>query len=505
MVVQMKHMKLVYTLLLLLPLLGQAQDKTKANKTTESSTAKPAIEPIVTKGSITINGKAINYTATSGYLPLKDEKDKAKANIFFVAYTVDGADKGKRPITYTFNGGPGSSSVWLHMGALGPKRVVMSDKGDVLTPPYQYINNEYSWLDKTDLVFIDPVTTGYSRAAEGEDDKQFHGYTEDIQVVGDFIRLYTTKYQRWGSPKYLCGESYGTTRAAGLSGYLQNRYNMYLNGVALVSSILNFQTARFDSGNDLPSALFLPSYTATAYYHKKLSTDLQNKPLKEVLKDAEEFALTDYSHFLFKGDLATDNEKITIQNKLAMYTGLNPEYIAQCNYRINIFRFCKELRRKDGVTVGRLDSRITGKDADGAGDSFDFDPSLEGTISGPYSASLNNYIRTELKYENDLPYEILTGRVHPWSYKNVQNQYLNVGETLRESMSKNPSLKVWVANGYMDLATPYFATDYTFNHMGLTTEQHQRVKMTFYEAGHMMYIHKPSLLQLKKDADEFYK
>lgn len=496
-------MKKILFALFVLPLALFAQDKAAAAKSADAAPAKTA-EPIVTKGSVTINGKVVNYTATTGYMQLKDEKDKAKANVFFVAYTMDGADKSKRPVTYTFNGGPGSSSVWLHMGALGPKRVLMSDKGDALPAPYQYVSNEYSWLDKTDLVFIDPVTTGYSRVVEGEDDKNYHGYTEDIAAVGDFIRLYTTRYQRWGSPKYLCGESYGTTRAAGLSGYLQSRYNMYINGVALISSILNFQTARFDTGNELPYGLFLPTYAAAAHYHHQLSADLQALPLKDFLTKVEAFAMGPYAAFLMKGDLATAAEKAEVQKSLTQYTGLSAEYVAQSNYRINIFHFCKELRRKEGITIGRLDSRITGRDADNVGESIDFDPSLEGTILGPYSACLNNYVRAELKYESDLPYEILTGRVHPWSYNNVQNQYLNVGETLRDAMNKNPSLRVWVANGYMDLATPYFATDYTFHHMGLTEEQHQRVNMTFYEAGHMMYIHKPSLVQLKKDADAFY-
>lgn len=469
----------------------------------DKKVADPA-PPVVTKHQITISGKAINYTATTGYMPIKDEKGKLRANVFFIAYTVDGAgDKSKRPVTYTFNGGPGSSSVWLHMGAIGPKRVVMSDKGDALTPPYQYINNEYSWLDKTDLVFIDPITTGFSRAADDVSDKLFHGYNEDIEIVGEFIRYYSNRYQRWGSPKFLAGESYGTTRSAGLAGYLQNRYNMYINGVALISSILNFQTARFDRGNDLPFPLFLPTYTATAWYHKKLSADLQ-QDLQKTLKEVENFALNEYNTFLMLGDLATDAQRQSVTQKLARYTGLSEEYITQTNHRIFIQRFVKELMRKDGLTVGRLDSRFNGVDFDNAGEGYEFDPSLDGTISGPYAGTINDYIRKELKFESDLTYEILTGRVQPWNYNNVQNRYLNAAETLRQAMSKNPKLKVWVSNGYYDLATPYFATDYTFNHMGLTPEQKKNVMMTFYESGHMMYIHKPSLLKFKVDADKFY-
>jgi carboxypeptidase C (cathepsin A) len=464
----------------------------------------PAPPPVVTKHTMTINGKPFAYTATTGYMTIKEENGKEKANIFYIAYTKDGVtDVTKRPVTYTFNGGPGSSSVWLHMGLVGPKRIVMSDKGDALPPPYQYVDNELTWLDKSDLVFIDPVTTGYSRAVVGEKPDQFHGYVEDIQVVGEFIRLYATKYQRWASPKFLAGESYGTTRATGLSGYLQDRFNMYINGVVLISSILNFQTARFDKGNDLPFSLFLPTYCATAWYHKKLEPELQ-KDLQKTLREVENFALNEYTLALTKGDLMTKEEEENITTKLSRYTGLSKEYIRQTNHRIEISRFVKELRRKEGITVGRLDSRMTGNDYDNAGEKYEFDPSNDGTISGPYSASLNHYVRSVLKYENDLPYEILGGRVQPWNYNNVQNRYLNTAETLRQAMSENPYLKVLVACGYYDLATPYFASEYTFNHMALRHNQKKNVTFTYYEAGHMMYIHKDSFLKLKRDVDAFY-
>lgn len=468
------------------------------------STSSLIPKPVVTKHQITINGKVLTYTATAGYIQLRTEDGKPKANIFFTAYVKDGVtDISKRPVTYTFNGGPGSSSVWLHMGVIGPKRVVMSDKGDVLPPPYSYVNNEYSWLDKTDLVFIDPVTTGFSRAITGESDKQFHGYEEDIQSVGEAIRLYATQYNRWASPKFLAGESYGTTRAAGLSQYLQDRYKFYLNGVVLISSILNMQTARFDVGNDLPYALFLPTYTATAFYHKKLDADLQ-KDLRRTLKEAEAFAETEYYTALTKGNDLTNAEFNSIRDKLSRYTGLSKEYIEQTNLRINIQKFDKELRREDGFTVGRLDSRFTGRDYNDAGVTPEFDPSNEGTISGPYSAAINYYVKKELGFKNDLPYEILGGRVQPWNYNNVQNKYLNVAEELRQAMAANPHLKVWVLCGYYDLATPYFAAEYTFNHMGLRPEQKENITFTYYEAGHMMYIHKPSLVQMKKDADKMF-
>ncbi|MFD2248402.1 S10 family peptidase [Pontibacter ruber] len=481
-----------------------AKPAIKVVEGTVVSTSPDIAKPISTKHQVTINGKVINYTATVGYLQLASEDGKPKANIFFTAYTRDGVkDISKRPITYTFNGGPGSSSVWLHMGVMGPKRVVMSEKGDQLAPPYSYVDNEYSWLDKTDLVFIDPVTTGYSRAVTGEKDKQFHGYEEDIASMGDAIRLFSNTYERWASPKYLAGESYGTTRAAGLSSYLQDRYKFYLNGVVLISSILNMQTARFDIGNDLPYPLFLPTYTATAWYHKKLSPELQQN-LRKTLDEVEAFADNEYSTALMKGSDLTEVEYNNIVDKLSRYTGLSKEYVRQTDLRIDIHKFDKELRRSEGLTVGRLDSRFTGRDYNDVGVRPEFDPSNDGTISGPYSAALNHYVRSELKYKNDLPYEILGGRVQPWNYSNVQNKYLNVGESLRQAMSKNPYLKVWVLCGYYDLATPYYAAEYTFNHMGLRPEQKKNVHFTYYESGHMMYIHKPTLVQVKKDADKMY-
>lgn len=461
--------------------------------------------PVVTKHSVTVKGQVINYTATTGYLQLKTEDGKPKANIFFTAYTRDGVtNKSKRPITYTFNGGPGSSSVWLHMGVMGPKRVLFTDNGDLLPPPYSYVNNDQTWLDKTDLVFIDPVGTGFSRAVTGEKESEYFGYVEDIQSMGEAIRLYSTTYERWNSPKFLAGESYGTTRAAGLSDYLQSKYKFYLNGVILISSILNMQTARFDIGNDLPFPLFLPTYTATSWYHKKLPADLQAKDLKSVLKEVEAFALEEYHMALMKGSALTPAEYDNIVNKLHRYTGLSKAYIRQTDLRIDIHKFDKELRRDEGLTVGRLDSRYTGRDYNDVADRPEFDPSNDGTISGPYSAALNHYVRAELKFKNDLPYEILGGRVQPWNYNNVQNRYLNVAEDLRKAMARNPYLKVWVLCGYYDLATPYFAAEYTFSTMGLRPEQKKNVNFTYYESGHMLYVHKPSLVQTKIDADKMY-
>ncbi len=474
----------------------------------------------ITHRTVTIAGKEIRYTATTGTMILKEEIDepddgngqpqteKPKAAIFFTAYTLDkdkstpSAEHRKtRPLTFSFNGGPGSSSVWLHLGLLGPRRVKMSDEGEMLPPPFELVDNEFSLLDLTDLVFIDPVTTGYSRTLPGESPKQFHDFKKDIESVGDFIRLYTSRYQRWVSPKFLIGESYGTTRSAGLAGYLQERHGMYLNGIMLISSILNFQTARFMPGNDLPYVLFLPTYTATAWYHGKLDAKLQ-KNLRDTLDEAEIFALGEYNSALMKGDTLTLSEKNKIIQKLARYTGLSPEYIRRTNMRVEIMRFTKELLRDERRTTGRLDTRFKGIDRDSAGEGWEFDSSLA-AITGPYAATLNDYLRSELEFESDLPYEILTGRVQPWSYDQHQNQYVNVAETLRKAMSINQYLKVFVGNGYYDLATPYFATLYTFDHMALDESLRENISMGFYEAGHMMYIHLPSLEKLKEDLVTF--
>ncbi|MEZ4658286.1 MAG: hypothetical protein R2911_11995 [Caldilineaceae bacterium] len=476
----------------------------KENSTAKEEAKKELTDQLIeTTHAVSIGGQQIDYTATTGVLVLKDEEDKAKASIFFTAYTRNGvADLGQRPITFAFNGGPGSSSVWLHMGVLGPKRVLMDDEGNAPPPPYRLVDNEYSILDKTDLVFIDPVSTGYSRPAPGEEAKQFHGLEKDIESVGAFIRLYTTRYKRWASPKFLIGESYGTTRSAGLAGHLQDRHGMYLNGIMLISSILNFQTARFNVGNDLPYILFLPTYTATAWYHGLLRKKLQKQSLRAVLDEVEEFAANAYTLALMKGAKLGQDERSQIVEKLAQYTGLSADYIERTNLRIAIHRFVKEILRPQQRTVGRFDTRITGVDRDAVGEVHEYDPSFA-VIHGVYTAMFNNYVRTELGFESDLVYEILTSLYQTWDYGKNQNQYVNVAETLRGAMTKNRYLKVFVGNGYYDLATPYFATEYTFNHLGLDAELQANISMGHYEAGHMMYVHKPSIIQLKQDLDEF--
>ena len=465
--------------------------------------ALPEEDLSVTNHTITVGGKPLAYTAVAGTLLLKADDGHPRANVYFTAYfRNDVKDKSERPIAFVYNGGPGTSSVWLHMGAFGPRKVLLADDGNSLPGPFRLIDNEYTILDATDLCFLDPVSTGYSRPVPGENASQFHGYVEDIEAVGDFIRLFVSHYERWASPKFLIGESYGTTRSAGLSGYLQDRKNgMYLHGIVLVSAVLNFQNSRFAPGNDMPNILFLPTYTADAWYHKKLPQDLLARPLADVLGEARQFALGEYTLALMKGNALERAERQAVAAKVARYTGLSPAFVENANLRITLTRFCKELLRDRRLTAGRLDGRFTGFDADAAGETYEYDPS-NAAIYGPFPATLNNYLRTELRYKNDVVYAV-SGDVRPWNYTNVPNQYLNTAETLRSAMAANQHLKVFVANGYYDGATPFFATEYTFQHMDLGGELKDRIQMGYYEAGHMMYIHKASHAKLKTDVAEF--
>ena len=474
----------------------KSTDKSKEDK-------KPPEEKVSqTKHTIHIGGKEIKYTATAGTMLLKKEDGTPTASIFYIAYTKDDVpDATKRPLTFSFNGGPGSSSVWLQLGALGPKRVAMDPEGNALPPPYKLVDNEYSILDLTDIVFIDPVSTGFSRAIPEQDAKNFHGIEGDLESVANFIRLYTTRSSRWTSPKFLAGESYGTTRAANLSGYLQQHMGYALNGIMLISAVLNFGTISFDRGNDLPYILFLPTYTATAWYHKRLAPDLMASQSKAI-EESEQYASHEYTLALLKGDAISSEERAQTARKLARLTGLPAKFIDESDLRVPIFRFTKELLRDERRTVGRYDSRLQGIDLDPTSAFPDYDPSYA-SVYAPFTAAWNQYVRAELKWESDMPYEILTGRVHPWSWGNFDNRYVNVSDSLRAAMTQNRDLKVFVANGHYDLATPFFATEYTFDHLGLDPTLRNHVSMDFFEAGHMMYTYKPSLEKLKADLARF--
>jgi carboxypeptidase C (cathepsin A) len=485
------------------------------NKADEAAGQKPATaqpppeDRVVTRShSLELADGPLHYTTQTGTVVLREEDDKEghkpRAEMFFVAYTLDDADARARPLTFSFNGGPGSSSVWLHLGVLGPRRVPSDGAGGHLAPPYHLQDNELTLLRETDLVFIDPIGTGYSRMITGEkvNPNEFHEYQRDIDSVGEFIRHYCTRNLRWGSPKFLIGESYGTTRAAGLSGHLQDRLGLFLNGVMLVSSILNFQTVRFNAGNDLPYILYLPSFAATAWFHHRLEPRLQALSLDALCREVRAFAEGDYAQALMRGSRLAARTRTAVVRRLARYTGLSRDYVDGADLRIEIMRFTKELLRGDGYTVGRFDSRIRGRDRDRVGEHFESDPSHD-VVHGVYSTCLNDYVRRELGFESDRPYEVLARLFPKWRFEAFVNQYVNAAETLRTAMMKNPHLGVLVANGYYDLATPFFATEYTFDHLGIPADLTGNVSMTYYEAGHMMYAHRDSLERLAADLKRF--
>jgi carboxypeptidase C (cathepsin A) len=488
---------------------GASKDSTNKDSATKDSAA-PAAEPtddlVTTRHSITIDGAELSYTVTAGRMVLRleghtDDKfdgPQPKAEVFVTAYTADADDPVTRPVTFAFNGGPGSSSVWLHLGLLGPRRVLMGDVGELLPPPYALADNPQTLLRHSDLVFVDPVSTGFSRAVKGEKPKDFHGYGGDIESVGEVIRLWTTRNGRWMSPKYLCGESYGTTRAAGLARHLQERYGLYLNGLMLVSAVLDFGTAEFGGGNDDPYALYLPTYAAVAHYHGKHG----DRPLLDVLAEAEAYAERDYLWALARGSRLDADERAVAAARVAELSGLSADYVDRVNLRPEHVRFLTELLRDRRLVVGRIDGRFTGWDSDYGRETWTSDPSIDAII-GPYTAALNHYVRAELGYSSDLPYEVLTDRVEPWSYREFENQHVNVLAKLAEAMRSNPHMRVHVDCGYLDLATPYFAAEHSFAHLAIPAELAASIDFSYYEAGHMMYLHEPSRLAQSEQLARF--
>ena len=489
----------------------------------EPKEAKPAPAPpaepqeriVATDHTYSLGKKKLDYTATCGTVVLRDydgdgrdsegkrQGDKPRATMFFTAYTLKGVKKPeKRPVIFSFNGGPGSSSVWLHLGILGPHRVATDEMGNSPPPPYALVDNEYTLLAESDLVFIDPVGTGHSRMVEGEKVAEFHEYQRDLDAVGEFIRLYLARYGRWGSPKYLIGESYGTTRAAGLSLHLQEKHDIFLNGVMLVSLAVDLQTLSFDAGNELPYALFLPTYAATAWYHKALAPDLQKKSLREVIALAEAFAIEEYSVALLQGSRLPPAKRKHVARQVARFSGLSAEFVERCDLRPHEFRFFKELLRHRGLTVGRLDSRFLGRDRDDAGEKPDDDPAMTNLI-GAYAAGINRLLKDKLKFDSDAPYVVHAPLWEKWAWKDFANKYVNVGETLRRAMHANPHMRVYAACGYYDLGTPHAAADYTISHLGLREGQRENVTVSYFEAGHMMYIHRPSLARMAKEIKAF--
>ena len=481
---------------LCLTTLSQAQENSDNGSTDDSENEE---SPVSTDHEVFIGGKTIRYTATTGMMPLKNKKDEERANIFYVAYTQQGGDPAERPLMFSFNGGPGSSSVWLHLGALGPRRVAFPDAGTTLPkPPFKLVDNDASILDKADLVFIDPVSTGFSRAKEADKAGEFHGLHEDINSVGDFVRLYTSLNGRWISPKFLIGESYGAIRAAGLVDHMQGRYGMYFNGVVLLSGLLDYSTLQTSNNNETPFVLFLPTMTATAFHFKKLGEDL-GQSLEEAVRQSEKFAQGAYARALLQGDTLPTEERKTIVRELARYTGLSEDYVDRSDLRITPSRFREELLRGQRKIFGRFDSRVTGLDDDHVTASAGFDPSYS-IVLGPFSAGINDYLRRELKYESDMPYEILT-RLN-WNFPS-RNSYVDVSESLARAITNNPHLKIMVACGYFDLATPHMAIQHSLNHMDIDPSLRTNIRIDYYEGGHMMYTNEKALEKLKTDLSSF--
>jgi carboxypeptidase C (cathepsin A) len=446
-----------------------------------------------------LDGRDVKYTATAGTLPIRLDDGKVAARMFFVAYTKDAEDAKSRPISFLYNGGPGSASVWLHMGSFAPRKTQMADDGFQPSPPYRLVDNENSLIDVSDLVFVDAVDTGFSRVVSGVNNQQFHEQEGDIRAFGEFVAEYLKAYSRWPSPKFLIGESYGTIRSAGLSQELQTRHGVELNGIVLVSSLLTYQTLSPAPDNDVAYAAQVQTFAASAWYHKKLPADLQQKTVKQVVDEARVFAFSEYLQALTKGNALTETERATMAEKLARYTGLSPRFIANANLRVDAARFRKELLRDKRLVIGRLDARFTAVDADAAGERQEFDPSNT-ALQGAYVALFQDYVRNELKWDSDLHYPT-SGNVRPWGY--VQNAYMDKTEALRQTMARNPFLRVFVACGFYDMATVVGGSEFNFTHLAYDKAVTDRVSFGYYEAGHMMYIRPSAHKALKQDVAAF--
>jgi carboxypeptidase C (cathepsin A) len=475
---------------------GKPDDKEEHYDMTE-------IAPVVTHHQITVDGKVLRYTATAGRLPIKRGDGRIDAEMFFVAYTVDGQEESKRPLTFCFNGGPGSASVWLHMGAVGPKQVVLEPNGFMPAAPYRITDNQNTLLDHSDLVFVDAIATGFSRAANAEMTKKFLGVQGDIEAFGEFIRLYITRNDRWTSPLFILGESYGTTRAAGIAGYLAD-HGISFNGITLLSTAMDFGTLEWAKNNDVPYVLLVPSFTMIAAYHKRLAPDLM-QDLAKTRQEVEHWASTDYTLALAKGDGLSNEERQKIIDQYARYTGIDRKVVDQANLRINVGEFTHNLLLDQKLRVGRLDGRFTGVDPEGLLDTRYYDPTSS-AILPPYTSVFNNYVRTELGYKVDTPYKVFAWdepSFQKWEWGDAEKGFPNTAPGLRAAMVKNPYLRVLVMEGYYDLATPYYAANYSVDHLDLGPDFRKNISFAAYEAGHMVYVEGGSHSKMKKDLVEF--
>lgn len=481
---------------------------TRAQAQTKSDSAKseiPEAKKSVTHHSVTVDGEEIDYTATAGTMILKNNEGEPVASFGYTAYTKDDIDsKANRPVTFSYNGGPGSSSLWLHMGAMGPRRVVVNDPNDTPPAPYELTDNQYSMLDATDIVMVDPVGTGVSRAIGEAENKDFWGVDQDIRSVSNFIKSYISENSRWNSPKYLLGESYGTTRSAGVVNYLQGQ-GIAMNGVVLVSTVLDLRTIAFGHADNLPYVSYLPTYAAVAWYHDKID----NKPesLESFVQQARQFAANEYAAALMKGDELSESRRNQVINKLASFTGLDKDYLDKADLKVTQSEFSKELLRDEGKTVGRLDSRYKGYSMDNLSQNAIYDPQST-AISPAYTSMFLQYYHDELEFGEDMQYNVsaysLPGFNWDWDHRgNFFPTSPTTAPDLAEAMTKNPNLKVMVLNGYYDMATPFMAAEYTMDHLGIPSELEDNIIMKYYKAGHMMYVHTPSLQKFHKDVEQF--
>ena len=476
------------------------QDSSPQSQEQSKPEPMPFEKPSITNHTINIKGQSLSYTVTAGYMPIISKENKTIAQIFYISYKKNPQENiAQRPITFAFNGGPGSSSIWLHMGALGPKRVILAKDGTAIPKTYELVDNEYTWLDFTDLVFVDPVGTGYSRSADDVDEKQFYNITEDVKIMGEFVRRYITENQRWLSPKYIAGESYGTTRAVAMAGHMQNEHSMLLHGLVLISSALNFETFSFASGNDLAYVLAVPSYAASAWYHKKLSGNLDN-----IIKESSNWVINDYLPALAKGNTLDDSEHDKIIDKLAYYTGLSKSFIEGNRMRISNYQFVTELLSNSFSITGILDSRVTAPHLPGFIDHSYNDPSLF-IVEGPFVAAFNNYVRDDLNFKTDKTYVFLSDKINElWEWNKGQQGYVDVSGRITDAINANEHLRVFAATGYYDLATPWLSQEYTFTHLALSPNQMKKITHKYYESGHQVYTSTPALEKLTNDVSVFF-
>ena len=508
----MKHwMKWMSALLTLAMLLGCGALAEEAPEEAPEAAIEASVEAVeastqdnlvVTEHTATFGDKTVNYTATAGTMVM--DTALGQYEIFFTAYTArDVEDVAKRPITFTFNGGPGAASLWLHMGLLGPERIGVNPEGMLEDIQVGHNPNPYSILDLTDLVFIDPVGTGYSRALPGTDETVFYDTYNDYASVGDFIRLYVSRNDRWASPKYLAGESYGTTRAVGVCNYLMNAWHMNMNGLMLISSANDYAAMSFATGNEVPYVNFFPTYAAAAWYHGLVGDQYKNLALEAFLDEARAFAASDYLSALYQGTRLTDAQRDDIAQRMSEFIGLSKDFILRHDLRVPMEEFCSELMGDQKLMVGRLDSRYTAPIVPGNIGTASNDPSAMGILEA-FTAVYSDYVSRELNYKTDREYESLSGNViSQWSFDS-DNRFLSQEETIRTCMSANKFLKVWVLCGYYDLATPFFGAEWIFSHIFLNPEEAGNVSFTYYPAGHMFYMVEDCVEKFHGEAAAWY-